>query len=75
MAKTDEHGRPHLEPSDLKPSAGSGGPSGLATGLQPSGMAPGGGHANLQGSLGTGGGSTAGRSGDGDVAAPDSASK
>lgn len=68
MATTNEQGRPHLQPSDLKPDSaeGSGGPSGLATGLQPSGTAPGGGHTQVEGSLGTGGGSTGGKSGGGE---------
>jgi len=37
------------------------GPSGLATGLQPGGMQPGGGPGATQGSLGTGGGSSGDR--------------
>jgi hypothetical protein len=51
---------PHIQPS-TDAEGSSGGPEGLATPLQPGGLIPGGGPGASQGSLGTGGGSTAGQ--------------
>jgi hypothetical protein len=61
---------PHLDPSDLRPAKdGPGAASGLATGLQPSGMLPGGGQSGLAGRQGTGGASTAGKESGGEAPA------
>jgi hypothetical protein len=52
-------GSPAPSGGEHSPSTVPGGPSGIATSLQPGGVLPGGGPGASQGSLGTGGGQTA----------------
>lgn len=52
---------PNNQKPKSSPKLSTGGPSGLSTSLQPGGTLPGGGPGASQGSLGTGGGQTAGK--------------